>query len=487
MTIPFQNGRRWAACGALLCALAAQPAAGQSIDTIALRARTRVLASDFLEGRGTGTRGERLAALYIASELMRMGASPLVGPDYLLPIPLKRAVIDNAATAATYNGATFHSVRDFVWNTGGRGALRNFSGPLTYVGAPDSVAVRRARELKGRVVVMNGAMGPAAATFVPALIEAGAAGVILLVADPANFDLYVRSRGEARYFVDANVADPVWQADLPVIIVGPEMARALIRDGAPVPFTPITGTFAATFKAAFEDVKSANVAGVIRGSDPARAHEYVAFSAHYDHLGISTPQLAAGPNQTEPVRDSIYNGFSDDAAGVGMLLGIGDVFTRQRPARSILLLFFTGEERGLLGSSYFASQPPVPLAQIKALINLDAGAPPAPPLDWRIAGGSASPLGEIARAALSAAKMDATLSGATPNSDYWPFLVRGVPAIFIIPGNTWEGVDTTQQAALRARWDRYHQAGDEWNAEFPFSGLARYAEAALLVGRAVAQ
>lgn len=477
--------RLWAACGALLGALAAQPAAAQSIDTIALRARTRLLASDLLEGRGTGTRGERLAALYIASELMRMGAEPAVGHDYLLPIPLKRAVIDNSATAVTLDGTSFQSVRDFVWNAGGRGALRGFAGPLTYVGAPDSVAERRARELKGRVVVMNGAMGPAAATFVPALIKAGAAGVVLLIADPGTYDLYVRSRGEARYFVDANVGDPVWQADLPVIIAGPDMSRAIVRGASPVPFTAMPGTLSATFKATVEDVRSANVAGVIRGSDPARAGEFVAFSAHYDHLGISTPQLVPGPNPAEPVRDSIYNGFSDNAAGVSMVLGIGDVVARERPARSVLLLFFSGEERGLLGSSYYASHPALPLAQMKALINLDAGAPPAPPVDWRIAGGAASPLGEIARTALAAAKWEAQVGAATPNSDYWPFLARGVPAIFIIPGGNWEGVDAAQQAALRARWDHYHQAGDEWHADFPFSGLARYAEAALKVGRAV--
>ena len=479
--------RHRAALAGFLLILAAQPATAQSIDTIALRARTRFLASDQLEGRGTGTRGEWLAAAYIASELMRMGAAPAIGNDYLLPIPLKRAVIDNAGTAVTYNRTTFQSVRDFVWNAGGRGALSDFAGPLTYVGAPDSIAVNRAGELKGRVAVMNGAMGAAAASFVPALIKAGAAGVILLVGDAATYDLYVRSRGEARYFVDANVADPVWQADLPVIIAGPAMSRAIVRDGTPVPFSTIPGNVVATFKARYEEVKSANVAGVIRGADPARAQEYVAFSAHYDHLGISTPQLAMGPNQTAPVRDSIYNGFSDNAAGVAMLLGIGDVLMRERPARSVLLLFFSGEERGLLGSSYYASHPPLPLNQMKALINLDAGAPPAAPLDWRIAGGNASPLGEIARAALAAAKWEAQLGAATPNSDYWPFLARGVPAIFIIPGSNWEGVDSAQQAALRTRWDRYHQAGDEWSPDFPFAGLARYAEAALLVGKAVAE
>ena len=462
----------------VVCALAAltTPLPAQTIDTMSMRAHTRFLASDLLEGRGTGTRGEHLAGLYIASELTRMGVKP-VGKDYLLPIPLKRASIEHSATTVSFGGSTFQSARDFVWNTGGRGALRDFAGPLVFVGTADSSAVRRAGELKGYIAVMVGPMGAGASTFVPALIKAGAAGVVLLVADPPSFALYVRSRGDARYFVDADVGDPVWQADLPVIIAGPTLTRAITVNGTPTPFTRLDGQLSAHFKARIEDAQSANVAGIIPGADPKLKNEYVAFSAHYDHLGISTPDEHG---------DSIYNGFSDDAAGVAMVLAIGDVFLKQRPARSILLLFFTGEERGLLGSSFYASHPAIPLKQMAGLINLDAGAPPAPPTDWRIAGGAATALGATTKTALAARQWHATLGAASPNSDYWPFLARGVNAVFIIPGNHWEHTTDEQQKALRARWDHYHQAGDEWSADFPFSGLQRYAEAALTVGREVA-
>ena len=455
----------------------ALPCQAQTIDTMALRAHTRFLASDLLEGRGTGTRGEHIAGLYIASELARLGVRPVMNNDYMLPVPLKRALIDNAATTLTLAGQTYASVRDFVWSAGGSGAFRNFSGIPVFVGTVDSAAIRRAPELKGAVAVIAGSLGALAGTYVPALIKAGAAGIVLLAADSSAYDLYVRSRGPARYFVAANVNDPIWQADLPVVIAGPRLSRALIGNAVPERFTRVDATLTASFKATVQDVTSANVAGVIRGSDPKLAAEYVAFSAHYDHLGISTPDARG---------DSIYNGFSDDAAGVAMLLAIGDVVRRQPPARSILLLFFTGEERGLLGSAYYATNPPIPLKQMAALINLDAGAPPAPPLDWRIAGGAATPLGATAQGALATRSWEAQLGQASPNSDYWPFLNRGVPAIFLIPGSRWEGVDEAQQRALRARWDRYHQAGDHWSPDFPFSGLKRYAEAALLVGLAAA-
>lgn len=461
----------------MLTLCAAVPAAAQSIDTLSIRAHTRFLASDLLEGRGTGTRGERLAAEYIAAQLTRMGAKPASGNDFFLPVPLKRAIIEDSATSVTLNGVTYRSGRDFVWNTGGRGAFRAFSGEVLFVGMADSAAVRRAAETRGKVVVMRGAMGAAAAAFVPALVRAGAAGVVLLTGDTGAFNLYVRSRGDSRYFVDADVADPVWQPDLPVIITSPALSSALLPNGMPLPFTSLQRTLAATIEARYENVKSANIAGVIRGSDPKLAAQYVAYSAHYDHLGISMPDAFG---------DSIYNGFSDNAAGVAMVLAIGDAFRVQRPARSVLLLFFTGEERGLLGSSYYAAQPALPLAQVKALINLDAGAPPAAPIEWRIAGGTETPLGALARTALAARKWEAHLSPASPNSDYWPFLQKNVPAIFLIPGGKWETTSEAQQQALRRRWDRYHQAGDAWAADFPFRGLQRYAEVALLIGRAAA-
>lgn len=461
----------------LLAFCAAAPAAAQSIDTVTLRAHTRFLSSDLLEGRGTGTRGEHIAGLYIASELARLGAKPVAGNDYFVPVPLRRATLDHSATSIAFKNTTYRSGLDFVWNTGGRDAFRDFSGDLLFVGIVDSIAVRRAPETRGKIVIMRGAMGTAAATFIPAIIKAGAAGVILLTGDSTTFDLYARSRGDARYYVDAEVDDPVWQPDIPVVIAGPSLSRGILPSGLPAPFTPINGKLAARIRTVTEDVRSANVAGVIRGTNPALASQYVAYSAHYDHLGISNPDARG---------DSIYNGFSDNAAGVAMLLAIGEAFRKQRPARSILLLFFTGEERGLLGSAHFAASSPIPLQQIEALINLDAGAPPAPPIEWRIAGGTETPLGATAKAALAARKWQSTVTPATPNSDYWPFLQRRVPAIFIIPGNKWENTTDEQQRQLRARWDRYHQASDEWSADFPFKGLERYAEAALVVGRVVA-
>jgi hypothetical protein len=446
-------------------------AAAQTIDTVALRAHTRFLAADALQGRGAGTRGEQIAAEYIAAELMRAGVQPANNGSYFQRVPLKRAIITNATVR--YN-STQYSARDFVWNTGGVGGLKSFRGPVIYVGVIDSTAARRAPETRGHVVVVNGAMGSAAQTYVPALLTAGAAGVVLLVPDSSLFNLYVRSRGDARYYVDANVEDAIWQPDLPVILAGPALTRQLM---ARERFTKLPGELVAELTIRAEDVNAVNVVGIIPGKSSRVGNEVVAYSAHYDHLGVSAPDARG---------DSIYNGFSDNAAGVAMLLGIAQLMQRNPPQRSVMLMFFTAEERGLLGSSYYASRPVIPLDRMAGLINLDAGAPPAPPISWRIAGGSSSTLGNVADSVAKAQQWTADLGAATPNSDYWPFLQRRVPSIFIIPGNKWENVTPQQQEALRAKWDRYHRADDEWSSEFPFRGLVRYAQYAYLVGRAAA-
>jgi Zn-dependent M28 family amino/carboxypeptidase len=152
----------------------------------------------------------------------------------------------------------------------------------------------------------------------------------------------------------------------------------------------------------------------------------------------------------------------------------------------VLLLFFTGEEAGLLGSDYYVTRPLWPLYQVRAVINLDAGAPPAPPVTWRLAGVDSSGLGATALAIAAARGWTATTSPPRPNSDYFPFIREGVPAVFIIPGaGPYEGLTADSSDALRRRWDRYHEPDDEWAEDFPFGGLRRYAEFALSLVRAI--
>jgi hypothetical protein len=471
---------------ALLLALAAPTAtAAQDIDTLALRGHTRFLADDLLLGRGTGTQGERLAATYIVSQLIQLGLQP-IGGAFLHPVPLRAARITDDSRVSIISDAdssSFDLGSGFVVNAGGRGAFRDFRGRAVLLGPPEHAArLIEGRSLAGRVAVFTGPLGTHARALIPALLRAGAEAIVVLVADEATFDLFSRSRGDTRYYVDAPVDDPVWQPALPVILAGPAMSAALtrgiavpraLRDGSATHPVDFGRTVSARIRTVTRDVAAANVAAVLPGSDPALRNDYVVYTAHYDHLGVSVPDENG---------DSIYNGFSDNAAGVAMLLAIAEALRPQPPARSVAFLFFTGEERGLLGSSHFAATSPIPAARIAGVINLDAGAPPVPPVSWRIAGGTETPLGQRARQLAEARSWTATLSPASPNSDYWPFLQRGVPSIFIIPGDQWQNTSAAEREALRRRWDRYHRADDHWQPDFPFAGLRRYAEFAMLVG-----
>ena len=452
-----------------------------AIDTLSLRAHTRFLADDALEGRGTGTRGEGIAALYIASELQQLGLRGAAEDGgYMLPVPMRAALVlpttQFVLQTSTGDTAVFRHDEHFVLNTGGAAAFRDFSGDVLFAGSPAEAADALASaDLRGRVVAVRGPLGAEALRLVPSWIEAGATGVLLLVPDGGQYDLYVRSRGDTRYFVAANVQDPVWQPTLPVIIAGPELSTALL-DGTPdfeERAIALGRSIRADVNVTERELPVSNVAAVLPGSDPALRDEYVVYTAHYDHLGVSVPDASG---------DSIYNGFSDNAAGVAMLLSIAEALRDEPPARSMLFVFLTGEERGLLGASYLASNPPVPLESIRALINLDAGAPPAPPVSWRIALGEENPLAPLFEEVAREHGWTVQLGAASPNSDYWPFLQRGVPAAFIIPGEVWENTSPGERDALRRRWDRYHQAGDHYHPDFPFSGLQRYAEFAMAVG-----
>jgi hypothetical protein len=472
----------------LLALLLPTAAHAQQIDTVALRTHTRILSHDSLQGRDTGSRGERIAASYIQTELRRLRVAPVSANGYALPIPLRRSVIDTATLALVHgNDSTTYDLDDFAINTGGERALRGFEGAALLVGTAEHALQVPDTALNGLVLVVLGTLGRDAGTLVPRWLAAGVRAVIMLVPDSAQFDLFDRSRGEVRYYLGVAVNEPIWQSQLPMLIGGPRLTRDLIagfeiqvgrmiRNGAFAPI-PLQKRVRLTLQSSTEDLTAHNILGIVPGSNPQLRGQVVLYTAHYDHLGIGPPDARG---------DSIYNGFSDNAAGVAMLLAIAQELNRSPPERSVAFLFLTGEERGLLGSTFYVTQPAFPLDSIAAVINLDAGAPPAPPLEWRVAGGALSRLGLLAQGVARQHGWQTELGEASPNSDYWPFHTRGVPAVFLIPGARWEGLSSAQRDALRARWDRYHRADDEWSESFPFSGLQRYALFALELGRAAA-
>lgn len=483
----------------LVCALllAAGPLRSQEaprLDSLAMRGYTYFLAHDLLLGRATGRQGGEIAALYLAAQAQRLGLEPAgEGRGYFQRVPMIEAEIVPAGTtlSVTILDSTGSARSDFAYgtgfipNAGTARTLTSFEGTAVFVGSPREVLAAPASlpDLRGKVALVAGVFGAEAAAA-DTLKARGAVGVVHFLPDGQVYRLYVESRGPSRLFLADSTIASSFVPDIPAVLAAPSLMRTLMtrvansaRPEGPVALPDVlVGVRTALRPRA---VTARNVAAVLRGADPARRHEYVVYTAHLDHLGTG-PRDASG--------DTIFNGFSDNAAGSAMLLAIAEAMRRgPRPARSVLFLWFTGEERGLLGSDYYVARPTLPLAQLAGVINLDAGAPPAPSVDWRVSGANRSTLGELALAVAQQQGWTAQASPASPNTDYFPFLRMGVPAVFLVPGpGGYEHMTPEQSRELRLRWDAYHQQADNWRPDFPFVGLVRYAEFAWRVGMALA-
>ena len=454
---------------------------GYDIDTLAIRAITRVLSHDSLLGRATGSDGSRAAAQHIAEACRVAGLDPLEG-RYLHPVPLAQAVLDSEETQITLRTSqrerSFAAPQSFLPLGITSSTLRGFRGRAIFVGATTDIFELRG-DLTGAVAVTSEPLLGAAAA--DTLRSHGAVGIVSLTTRPAQ-QFIEQLRGRSPLHVTDTMTSSFFPA-LPTAAAWTDVSQAMVdmatvnsRAGLPVDMGVDIDV-----RVAFQPnpVRSDNVACILHGRAAATNDSAIVFTAHYDHLGVREPDATG---------DSIYNGFSDNAAGVAMLLGIAEALASRpvMPRHSMLFLFFTGEEVGLLGSDFYVAHPAWPLERTIGVINLDAGAPPALARTWRIAGGNESTLGTLATDIAATQGWSATTSDARPNSDYYGFWRHGVPSIFVVPGTgPYQGLSIDSSQALRDRWDRYHQPGDEWFEDFPFEGIARYAEYAFRIADAL--
>jgi len=464
-------------------------------DTLTMRAVSRVLASDSLMGRKTGTPGGAKAARFIADKCAELGLGPVSGDSYFQTVALREATIDEGASRIRVIGPGVDTVflhhEEFIADVGTGRTLRDFAGDLVYVGRAPDILFRRSDlpSLEGKVALMRGEFGASMAAA-DTLRARGAVGVIQVVDDARRYRLFRQTRGPARLFLDDDRLTSSFIPPLPAVLAGPRMTVTLYQGltgvshgswndaylnglaaGLPSP-RPIDGwRVEVTIRTHDRALGADNVACRLPGTS--LADSAIVLSAHHDHLGVGAPDLSG---------DSIYNGFSDNATGVAMALAVGEWAVKQRAAgrglrHSLVLLFPTGEEQGLLGSDYFIAHPLWPLERITAVVNLDANAPPGRPTAWRIAGDDD---GELVRLVADEAQRQGwatTIAPPAPGSDYFPFLRRGIPAVFFVPSDgPYEGLSMTATDSLRsAMWTRYHQPSDEYEEAFPFAGLGRYA------------
>lgn len=519
-------------------AVAAQPIA-QSADPAAVRAqsisaRIRFLSDDLLEGRFTGSRGHAIAERYVASELQSIGAEP--GGDsggYLQTVPLRGATTDDKRTSLVVRSkgkpdAALKLDEDFLLSSDLRTTNVDVEAPLTFAGygvtAPeygyDDLA---GLDLKGKIaVIFTGAPLSDRDDFFPPIAHAlyadsrakvarlaarGAAGVIT-VFRPEDEErlpwarLAKTSRVEAMTWMkNGEPGTSAVGAALRGVITWKTFDAILARAGASVTTAALDAAAAAAsgklepfgipaslhgkLTSKLRDLESHNVVGILRGSDPKLSSEYVVYSAHIDHLGITAPIDG----------DSIYNGAMDNASGTAAILEIARAFSLlpRRPARSILLLSCTGEERGLLGSDYFARFPTVPAGSMVADFNDDMVLSLGPVHDVVALGAEHSSLGALVVAAAGKLGLQ-TSPDPEPKqnhfvrSDQYSFVRQGIPSIVVGAGLKDDHGRNEAYAALRKEWiaRRYHGPKDEWDPSYDYETLAQVARVELLAGLEVA-
>ena len=501
----------------------------------ALRAETmwgalRFLASDELEGRGTGARGGDVAAQYIASQFMAMGLEPAGDSgSWFHQVPIVTLVPD--ASLEVVSGAPSRSLRfreDFVaWSERAPERPRAGAAPPQAVAASGEIVFvgfgisapewqwddYQGMDVRGKVLLMlvndPGIREPAIfrgpvltyyGRWTYKLEEAarrGAAGVLLVHNDTLatyGWATVVNSwTGDQVRLITppGSLAWAGWiKQDVAAGILsagGHNLAQlmdAAGRRGFQGVATGITVRGQVQSQVRFSN--AANVVGRWLGSDAALRDQSVVIGSHYDHLGLGRPVNG----------DSIMNGALDNASGTAALLGMADAVHRSgaRGRRSLIFVAFTGEEKGLLGSAAFAARPPQPLAGYAAMLNLDGANLFSATRDVGALGTDQSSLGEVfaraARAESLRVSVDSTalIRGLFFRSDHFPLARAGVPALSWETGNDAVGHPPgwmVEQKNLYTR-DRYHQPDDELLPWYTMDGALQQSRVLLRVALDVA-
>jgi Zn-dependent M28 family amino/carboxypeptidase len=233
-----------------------------------------------------------------------------------------------------------------------------------------------------------------------------------------------------------------------------------------------------------KETRSPNVAAILRGSDPLLSSEYVVYTAHLDHEGMG--RAVAG--------DSIFNGAYDNASGCAAMIEVARAFTAlpKRPRRSILFLAVTAEEKGLQGADYFANYPTVPVERIVANLNMDMFLALTPVADVVGFGAEHSTLGKVLERAAGEVGFTVSPDFAPEEvvfirSDQFPFVKKGIPAIFVTNGvGSLDPAVDGRKLVMEWMVRTYHSRSDDMGQPIHFPSLKRFAELNFLAGFVVA-
>jgi Zn-dependent M28 family amino/carboxypeptidase len=498
-----------------------------AIDGNAVLGHTKVLASDAFEGRAPGTRGEERTVSYLVDQLKRIGLQP-GNPDgtWLQEVALVGTTVQGTPALTFRKGSQERRLAwrdDYVaWTKRVAERVALDASELVFVGygvqAPEfQWDDYRGVDLRGKTMVAlvgdppvpdparPGELDPAtfggkAMTYYGRWTykyevgaRLGAAGVLLVHETEAAGYPFAVVQGKTTEQFDLETADgnagraavEGWitldQAKALFQMAGRDFdalkKKAATRDFRPV---PLATTASVSLVNAIREVPSANVAARLEGSDPEAKDEWVVYTTHWDHFGI-------GPAVNG---ETIYRGAIDNASGTGGLIELARAFAATpRPRRSVLFLFVTAEEQGLLGSTAYAEHPLHPLARTVAVLNLDALNVHGRTRDLTIVGLGLSDLDEAVRKAAAAqgrvVEPDPTPEkGSYYRSDHFPFARKGVPSIHAGGGVEYVGRPAGYGTKIREDYvrDDYHKPSDAVKPDWDMSGAVEDLELYLRVG-----
>jgi len=469
----------------------------------------KILASDEFGGRGTGTVGGNLAAQYIASEFEKYGLNPVGNENtFYQNIPMHGSFPLKTSELKIFSDEREKDLnleKDYLLFKSGQQTFTPVPLPLVFVGygivAPEfDYNDYQSIDVEGKIVVfLDGEPesnnkdffnGDAPTIYKYPLskqriaLARGAAGSILI---PDLNNSSWAAEVELFSFEDINLAYSA--SNNLSILINPELADTLFQNSG-FSFAQVIKmksehkleSFPLNIELSFKgeytqrDFLSQNIAGLIKGSDPELKDSYLIISAHYDHLGIG-PEING---------DSIYNGALDNAIGVSVLLELANKFSQEAKnlKRSILFLALTGEEKGLLGSTYYIDNTIVPLYKTVAALNIDGIAMFR---DFKSVVGVGAEFSTLENFLLEAtSNLDLVVDKIPPQfevfeafnqSDQISFATAGIPSVLVLEGikNENKSDDEVLKAFIDYMVNRYHSPFDDLAQTIDFVAAAQHA------------
>ena len=474
----------------------------------------KVLANDNMEGRETGSEGLKKAEAYVVEQLKKAGLEPAGTNGFYQPVKFEsRQIIEKSSSAALIRDSKLEPLvlgDDAFFGT--RVDLApEVEAPLVFVGYGLSVPEKNyddlaGVDLKGKVgVVFTGSpedMPAALASHYQsagerwkAFRKAGALGIIS-IPNPAAMDIPWSRMSANRAHPSMELVGPEFdetQGYKLSMTFNPEKAEKLFSSSGhsfseivelgtarkPLPHFPLKVWIKAKTKVQKKPLESSNIIAKLPGSDPQLKNEYVVLSAHIDHIGIG-----------EPINgDRLYNGAMDNASGSAVLMDVAASLKQspEKMKRSLLFVFVTGEEKGLLGSKYFTAHPTVDKSSMVADINIDMFLPIVPLKVLTVYGLAESDLGDIVREVaqsqgLAVQPDPEPLRNSFIRSDQYNFIRHGVPALAMKVG--FEPGSPEQKIFKDWLTQRYHAPSDDLNQSVDLSAAGKYEDVirGLMVG-----